>query len=87
MTPREPALDEFMTVAEVATILKLNPQPLRNWTDAGTLPTVRVGRRVRINRFDFDMFVQAAYSGVGAALPGDPERIWDGSVPALDKPK
>jgi hypothetical protein len=27
--------EEFMTVAEVAAILKLNQQTVRNWTDAG----------------------------------------------------
>ena len=35
--------DEFMTVAEVAAILKLNQQTVRNWIDAGTLPAVRIG--------------------------------------------
>jgi excisionase family DNA binding protein len=40
--------DEFMTVAEVASILKLNQQTVRNWIDAGTLPAVRIGRRARL---------------------------------------
>ena len=30
--------EEFMTVAEVAAILKLNQQTVRNWIDAGKLP-------------------------------------------------
>jgi Helix-turn-helix domain len=33
--PRPP--DEFMTVAEVAAILKLNQQTVRNWIDAPRL--------------------------------------------------
>jgi excisionase family DNA binding protein len=34
--------DEFMTVAEVAAILKLNQQTIRNWIDTGFLPAVRI---------------------------------------------
>jgi Helix-turn-helix domain len=30
--------DEFLTVAEIAEILKLNQQTVRNWIDQGTLP-------------------------------------------------
>ena len=48
--------DEFMTVAEVASVLKLNQQTVRNWIEAGTLPALRVGRRVRIRRQDFDQW-------------------------------
>jgi len=45
--------DEFLTVAEVAAILKLNQQTVRNWITDGKLPAVRVGeRRVRIRRTD-----------------------------------
>jgi excisionase family DNA binding protein len=39
--------EEFLTVAEVAERLKLNQQTIRNWIDAGTLPALRIGRRVR----------------------------------------
>ena len=69
--------DEFMTVAEVASILKLQ-QTIPNWIDAGTLPTVRIGRRVRIKRSDFDAIVEASYSG-----PAQPPAIsvWEGEVP------
>jgi excisionase family DNA binding protein len=41
------APDSFLTVAEVAGILKLNQQTVRNWIDQGSLPALRVGRRVR----------------------------------------
>ncbi len=54
--------DEFLTVAEVAELLKLNRQTVRNMVDRGDLPAVRVGtRRVRILRSDLDE------SGSGAA--------------------
>jgi excisionase family DNA binding protein len=36
-------MDEFLNVAEVAELLKLNPQTIRNWLDRGELPAVRVG--------------------------------------------
>jgi excisionase family DNA binding protein len=56
-------LDEsFLTVAEVAEILKLNQQTVRNWIDQGLLPAVRVGRRVRIRRSDFERLLEAGYS-------------------------
>ena len=42
--------DELFTVAEVASILKLNQQTVRNWIDDGMLPALRIGRRVRIKR-------------------------------------
>ena len=40
--------ESFLTVAEVADMLKLNQQTVRNWIDQGSLPALRVGRRVRI---------------------------------------
>jgi excisionase family DNA binding protein len=54
--PTVPGLDdELLTVMEISSILKLNPQTIRNWIDAGTLPHVRLGeRRVRVYRSDFD---------------------------------
>ena len=55
--------DEFLTVAEIAELLKLNPQTLRNWIDQGQLPAVRIGRRVRIRRSDFERLVAEGYSG------------------------
>ena len=53
-------MDEFLTVKEVAGLLKLNEQTLRNMIDRGELPAVRVGsRRVRIRRSDLDAFLGA----------------------------
>jgi excisionase family DNA binding protein len=55
--------ESFLTVAEVAEILRLNQQTVRNWIDAGTLPATRVGRRVRIKQSDLDLIVERGYSG------------------------
>ena len=55
-----PNTDSFLTVAEVAELLRLNPQTIRNWIDQGALPAVRVGtRRVRIRRSELDRFLNA----------------------------
>ena len=62
--------DPFLTVAEVAEILRLNQQTVRNWIDAGSLPAVRVGRRVRIRRSDLDRILENGYRGAPAAAPG-----------------
>ena len=42
------------TVSEIAEHLKLNQQTIRNWIDQGSLPAVRIGRRVRVRRTDID---------------------------------
>jgi excisionase family DNA binding protein len=57
------APDSFLTVAEVAGILKLNQQTVRNWIDQGSLPALRVGRRVRIRRSDFERVLAEGSTG------------------------
>jgi len=47
---------------EVADLLKLNQQTIRNWIDAGQLPAIRIGRRVRVLRSDLDRLIDAGYS-------------------------
>jgi excisionase family DNA binding protein len=50
--------EEFLTVNEIAEILKVNPMTVRNWISREELPAVRVGsRRVRVRRADFDAFL------------------------------
>ena len=72
----------FLTVAEVAEMLKLNQQTVRNWIDQGSLPAVRVGRRVRILRSDFDRLVEEGYrsGGTPATRQAGPnaEDFWGG---------
>ena len=67
MSPSEPE-ETYLTVAEVAETLKLNQQTVRNWIDQGSLPALRVGRRVRIKRSDFERILEESYSG-GASSP------------------
>jgi excisionase family DNA binding protein len=76
MAPRDYETDPLMTVAEIAAILKLNPQTVRNWIDAGTLPHLRIGeRRVRVWRSDFQAFIHAGESSAPPA-PTNPT-IWE----------
>ena len=75
-----------MTVDEIARILKLNPQTVRNWIDRGELPAVRVGRRVRIRRQDFNTMIDAGYNGPSRPPAPTEGTIWDGVVPPPQMP-
>ena len=62
----EPALDEFLTVEQVAQLLKVIPDTVRTWIQAGTLTAsrpgngARPGRKYRVRRVDLDTFVAAS---------------------------
>jgi excisionase family DNA binding protein len=67
--------DVFLTVAEVAQLLKVNAQTVRNWGDRGEIPVVRVGqRRVRIRQSDLDAFISAGSKPRPAEAPPDLDR-------------
>jgi excisionase family DNA binding protein len=52
--------DEFLTIAEVAEMLRLNQQTVRNMIDRGEMGAVRVGqRRVRVRQSQLDAFLAA----------------------------
>jgi excisionase family DNA binding protein len=74
--------ESFLTVAEVAGMLKLNQQTVRNWIDQGSLPALRVGRRVRIRRSDFERLLAqsstAAAGGGGQDAGPSAEDFWGG---------
>jgi excisionase family DNA binding protein len=75
--PADEVEETYLTVAEVAATLKLNQQTVRNWIDAGTLPALRVGRRVRIKRSDFDRIIEDSYSGAAAPRVSRPNPTAD----------
>jgi len=81
MNPGDPE-ETYLTVAEVAGMLKLNQQTVRNWIDQGSLPALRMGRRVRIKRSDFERVIAESYTAapVGAAQGAGPsaEDFWGG---------
>jgi excisionase family DNA binding protein len=73
--------DEFLTVAEVAAILKLNQQTIRNWIDQGSLAALRIGRRVRVLRRDLDQLIADAEAAPRVHEPitleeGDEKEGW-----------
>ena len=74
--------ESYLTVAEVAELLKLNQQTVRNWIDQGSLPALRVGRRVRIRRSDLERLLEDGYTGAsrGATHSATPnaEDFWGG---------
>ena len=82
--------DTFLTVAEVAELLKLNQQTVRNWIDRGSLPALRVGRRVRIRRSDLERILEeASTAGAGSAVapPGpSADDFWGGEPIGVVEP-
>jgi excisionase family DNA binding protein len=73
--------EEFLTVAEVAELLKLNQQTVRNWIDQGSLPALKVGRRVRIRRSDLERVLDdgAMQTGKGPSDGGPSAAdVWGG---------
>lgn len=83
--------ESFLTVAEVAAKLKLNQQTVRNWIDQGSLPALRVGRRVRIKQSDFDRIVEQGYRvGTTATIAeGGPSAsdFWSGEPVGMAEPR
>jgi len=82
--------DTFLTVAEVAGILKLNQQTVRNWIDQGSLPALRVGRRVRIRSSDLERVLEqgstTASQATGANAGPSAEDFWGGEpIGVLDQ--
>lgn len=80
--------ESFLTVAEVAATLKLNQQTVRNWIDQGSLPALRVGRRVRIRRSDFERLLTDSYTGTASTTKDEDagptaEDFWGGEPVGL----
>jgi excisionase family DNA binding protein len=76
---------EFLTVAEVAELLKLNQQTVRNWIDAGYLKAFHVGRRVRILRSDLEELLERSRTQPPAPQTDScestsAEGFWNGDV-------
>jgi excisionase family DNA binding protein len=82
--------ESFLTVAEVADLLKLNQQTVRNWIDQGSLPAFKVGRRVRIKRSDLDRVLERGYraGSVEAEQVTGPsaEDFWGGEPVGMAEP-
>ena len=73
------AAESYLTVAEVAELLKLNQQTVRNWIDQGSLPALRVGRRVRIRRSDLEKVLEAGSTVGGQSSGPSGADFWSGT--------
>jgi excisionase family DNA binding protein len=73
--------DAFLTVADIAGLLKLNQQTVRNWIERGELPAYHLGRRIGVSRRDFEAFVEAGQRRVSPrTASGSAPSIWDGDL-------
>ncbi len=58
MTTHDEGVPErFLTVGEVAMVLRVSTMTVYRLIDAGELPAVRVGRSLRLRQVDFDRYV------------------------------
>lgn len=77
--PHERPDDPWLSVAEVAAELRVNPATVRLWISKGSLPAKRVGRRkLFIRRLDLDLMLERAQredppGGFLPPLPGGTE--------------
>jgi excisionase family DNA binding protein len=55
----EPKMSEYMTVDEVAKLLKMGKKTIRNWTSEGKIPSVKLGSAVRYRKTQIDNWVAA----------------------------
>ena len=61
--PPEDLEDPWLTVAEIANELRVNPATVRLWVSKGTLPAMRAGqRKLLIRRSDLDRMLEAISS-------------------------
>ena len=56
---RPPAL---LTIPEVAERLQVSIKTVRRWIVSGDLPTVRLGRQIRIQPKDLDIFLRQRWT-------------------------
>ncbi len=51
-------MNELLTVAEVAELLRVSTMTVYRLIRTGELPAVRVGRNYRVRRADLDLYLQ-----------------------------
>ena len=55
----------FMTVAEVATLMRVSTMTVYRLIKAGDIPAVRVGKSYRLREDDVDKFLSSRYTQAG----------------------
>jgi excisionase family DNA binding protein len=73
------ALDEeYVTVAEAATLLRVAPSTVRRWIREGDVPAYRIGRRrVALKRDDLSNLITAAGSAVETSTKVASDQKWE----------
>jgi excisionase family DNA binding protein len=59
------ATARFLTVAEVANLLRVSSMTVYRLINAGELPAVRVGKSYRLREDDVDKYLAARYTEAG----------------------
>lgn len=59
------ARDSFLTVAEVAAIMRVSTMTVYRLIKAGELASVRVGKSYRLREADVDAYIAKRYTDVG----------------------
>ncbi len=65
MAQSRPARAGFLTVAEVASLLRVSNMTVYRIIQAGQLPAVRVGKSYRITEDDVDRYLADRYTEAG----------------------
>ena len=60
--PKSQARPEFLTVAEVASMLRVSNMTVYRLINAGELPAVRVGKSYRLTEADVDGYLSGRYT-------------------------
>ena len=60
-------MTKLLKAGEVAERLAVSPVTVRKWIFAGRLPTVRLGRAVRVKEEDIEALVRMGYKPVARA--------------------
>ena len=60
-----PSRSEFLTVAEVAQLMRVSTMTVYRLIKAGELPSVRVGKSHRIREVDVDAYLAKGYTEAG----------------------
>ena len=69
-----PVGNRFLTVAEVAEVLRVLQKTVRRWIDEGLLPSERLGWRILIPASALDDIEARAWAATGRPAPAQPER-------------
>jgi excisionase family DNA binding protein len=70
--------EEFLTVAEAATLLRVAPSTIRRWIREGDVPAYRIGRRrVALKRDDLSNLITPARHGMETSVEVVGDERWE----------